>query len=209
MVPAPLMAPYCASKSGVEAFAQPARGGRPARRESRRGLPLLDRHRHGPRRRRAPGHARGARSGMPFTACSARPTPGRARRSGAIVRRHPGAPLRARLRAALAATYAAGQGNRPADRRKVCRSRHARNRVTLAGVRLRYPPSGGGRCGRHHGDGDRDGDASMSAAGNDPAIIIIGSGFAAACMAIRLKQARLPRLSDPGEERRPRRNAAG
>ena len=73
LAPAPMMAAYCASKSGVEAFAEiGAHRGRLARRGRRHRLPVLDRHRHGPRRRRAaptwPMPARACR------ACSERPT---------------------------------------------------------------------------------------------------------------------------------------
>ena len=73
MVPAPMMSAYCASKSGVEAFAHALRA------EVRHhgvdvgvALPLLDRHRHGARRRRDAGRAVSTAAGC--RGCSAAPT---------------------------------------------------------------------------------------------------------------------------------------
>jgi NADPH-dependent 2,4-dienoyl-CoA reductase/sulfur reductase-like enzyme len=57
----------------------------------------------------------------------------------------------------------------------------------VAGDGRRYPSARGGRCRRLVGDDQ--GGASISPAGNDPAIVIIGAGFAGLCMAIWLKQA--------------------
>ncbi len=58
ITPAPMMTAYCASKSGVEAYAHCLRGrGRLQGRPGGRRLPVVDRHRHGARGRPGRRHA--------------------------------------------------------------------------------------------------------------------------------------------------------
>ena len=122
ITPAPMMTAYCASKSGVEAYAHSLRGrGRLPGRAGGRRLPVLDRHRHGARRR--PGRRDAGVEAAAAVAVEQDVSAGPG-----------GRPARGRDRAALRRTCTGSGG---------C----AGCRACAATCRRSSGPSGSGRCG--------------------------------------------------------------
>ena len=134
------------SRRGGVRPCRPCGGGAPWG-PGRRGLPELDRHRHGARGGREPGAEADARRaavpGRPHQSC---------RGCGRRPYRRDRQACTTRLRAALATANAAGQGGGTADLREARRPRHARDGGAVAGGRCRDRAPGGGRCRGHQGE---------------------------------------------------------